>query len=97
MAHGTVAPDLLHWCGNHVGAGRCGPVMLCAWCDEEATVYLVSDADSHANADAACDEHDAMWGRLYRRSVPLRRHVEVDLRSSQRVDLTGAASRSTVA
>ena len=56
--------------------------MLCSWCDEEATVYLVSDTDSHAHADAACYEHDAMWGKLYRRSVPLRRYVEVDLRSS---------------
>ena len=71
--------------------------MLCAWCDDEATVYLVSDADSHVNADAACDEHDAIWGKLYRRSVPVRRFVEVDLRSSSRIDLTRDASRGTVA
>ena len=71
--------------------------MLCAWCDDEATVYLVSDTDSRANADAACDEHDAMWGKLYRRSVSVRRFVEVDLRSSSRIDLTRDASRGTVA
>jgi hypothetical protein len=71
--------------------------MLCAWCDDEATVYLVSDSDSHANADAACDEHDAMWGKLYRRSVPLRRYAEVDLRTSQQIDLRRDARRGTVA
>ena len=71
--------------------------MLCAWCDDEASVYLVSDVDSHRSADAACDEHDAMWGRLYRRSVAIRRNTVVDLRSTASVDLTRDASRGTVA
>ena len=71
--------------------------MLCAWCDDEATAYLVSDVDSHRIADAACDEHDAMWGRLYRRSVAIRRNTVVDLRSTASVDLTRDASRGTVA
>ena len=71
--------------------------MLCAWCDDEATAYLVSDVDSHRSADAACDEHDAMWGKLYRRSVPIRRYAVVDLRSTPSVDLTRDASRGTVA
>jgi hypothetical protein len=54
--------------------------MLCSWCDDEATVFLVSDVDSHHNVDYACDTHESMWGRLYRRSVSLAHHEVTELR-----------------
>ena len=54
--------------------------MLCSWCDDDATVFLVSDVDSRNNVDYACDVHEGLWGRLYRRSVSLAHHRVIDLR-----------------
>lgn len=55
-------------------------MLLCSWCDEPATVRLVSDSDARDHTHAACDEHNAMWGRLYRRAVSVGREADVDLR-----------------
>jgi hypothetical protein len=78
--------------------------MLCCWCDDAATVYLVSDADSRNPAHPACDAHESMWGKLYRRSVSISRRALIDLRETpgdhdrrRGVSATGDASRSTVA
>jgi len=57
-----------------------GETLLCSWCDAEATYHLVADADSRDNVHAACDLHELLWGRLYRRSVSVVHHPVVDLR-----------------
>ncbi len=70
-------------------------MLLCSWCDEPATVRLVSDNDARDHTHPACDEHNEMWGRLYRRAVAVSREPALDLRSPGRPHRRDAADRSS--
>jgi len=77
-------------------------MLCCCWCDDDATVYLVSDSDFRDPAHPACDAHESMWGKLYRRSVSISRLDAIDVRETPGdrdlgVSAAGDASRSTVA
>lgn len=53
--------------------------MICSWCDDEATYYLLSDRNSRNSTDSACEVHADQYGHLYRRRVAIPARV-VDLR-----------------
>jgi hypothetical protein len=59
--------------------------VLCSWCDETATYVLLADSNHRNHDHPACDEHNAMWGRLYRRAVALGRPAVIDLRDPAEV------------
>jgi hypothetical protein len=54
----------------------------------------VADADLQHHDHAACDEHRATWGHLYRRTVAVAPDLVVDVRDEPavdaEVDLSGA-------
>lgn len=76
--------------GCCTGRADTGPVLegvhamrRCSWCDEPATVVLVSGGDHRYADHDACPTHEEQWGRLYRRTVRLRAEDAVlDLRDA---------------